>query len=214
MREWRRHTVVLSLGFALSIGATSGWLGQYHGWAGQPTAVRWLVLFLMPLTATTICAVIRSLQRRPLAAEGSASADAAVRGIVFWVITFLIAVHTLLLGFLLGAVWIAPWAARAVVVLFGLTILLTGNLLPRTRPNLAVGIRTSRTLTDPELWALTHRVTGYTAVALGAVTMFAGLFLGGRDVAALPGSAFMAAMLGLVAFYWKVTRGPRRASRA
>ena len=42
-----------------------------------------------------------------------------------------------------GVEWIRAWGPRLVVVLFGSVFIGIGNLLPRTRPNLALGIRTS-----------------------------------------------------------------------
>jgi uncharacterized membrane protein len=62
-----------------------------------------------------------------------------------------------------------------------------GNLLPRTRPNLALGIRTARTLSDRRLWMLTHRVGGYVVVAVGIATTFSGLFLARTNMPVLPG---------------------------
>jgi uncharacterized membrane protein len=92
----------------------------------------------------------------------------------------------------MGVSWIQPWASRAVVVAVGVTVAAIGNQLPRTRPNMAIGIRTARTLSDRKLWMLTYRTTGYLAVALGSVTIFAALFLHGDRIAAIPFISFMA----------------------
>lgn len=59
------------------------------------------------------------------------------------------------------------WADQIVPVMLGLTMISIGNLLPRTRPNLAIGIRTPRTLSDRALWIRMHRSAGYMVVALG-----------------------------------------------
>jgi uncharacterized membrane protein len=50
-----------------------------------------------------------------------------------------------------------------------------GNLLPRTRPNLAIGIRTRRTLADRAAWATAHRLLEYIVVACGVVTVVGAL---------------------------------------
>jgi uncharacterized membrane protein len=55
------------------------------------------------------------------------------------------------------------------------TLMSIGNLLPRTRPNLAIGIRTARTLSDRALWIRTHRSLGYLVTALGVVIVVAAL---------------------------------------
>src|SRR5439155_19026706 len=69
------------------------------------------------------------------------------------------------------------WGKRVVVVMVGLTFMAIGNLLPRTRPNIAFGVRTKRTLANPQLWQQVHRVGGYATVALGAVILVAGLVI-------------------------------------
>jgi uncharacterized membrane protein len=43
------------------------------------------------------------------------------------------------------------------------------------KPNAAIGIRTSATLSNRALWARTHRTAGYFVVVLGALTVVAGL---------------------------------------
>src|SRR5204863_1034327 len=120
--------------------------------------------------------------------------DQAVPAIVFWILVFLMGVHAVVLGVLLGLPVIQPWASRVVVMLVGLTLVAVGNLLPRTRPNLAFGIRTARMLTDRRLWMLTHRAAGYACVAVGIVTVCAGAFLSGRNVAEWSGGACLAAV--------------------
>jgi uncharacterized membrane protein len=66
---------------------------------------------------------------------------------------------------------------RLVVVLLGLVFIAIGNLLPRTRPNVAVGLRTKRTLTSVQLWGQVHRVGGYATVGLGIVIGVTGVVL-------------------------------------
>ena len=78
---------------------------------------------------------------------------------------------TALLGMLQGR----KWALQIVPVMLGLTMIGVGNLLPSTRPNLAIGIRTSRTLSDRAVWIRTHRMAGYTMVALGFVIVLAAI---------------------------------------
>ena len=57
--------------------------------------------------------------------------------------------------------------------MLGLTMIGIGNLLPRTRPNLAIGIRTHRSLADRTLWARIHRAAGYLLVTSGMVIVLA-----------------------------------------
>ena len=55
------------------------------------------------------------------------------------------------------------------------TLISVGNLLPRTRPNLAIGIRTKRTLSDRACWMRTHRDAGYLVVACGFVLVLSAI---------------------------------------
>ena len=50
-----------------------------------------------------------------------------------------------------------------------------GNLLPKTRPNLAIGIRTRLTLSDRALWIRVHRSVGHMVVACGAVLVLSAM---------------------------------------
>jgi len=59
--------------------------------------------------------------------------------------------------------------------MLGFTMISIGNLLPKTRPNIAIGIRTHRTLSDRALWVRTHRSAGYLVVACGAVIILSAI---------------------------------------
>ena len=48
-------------------------------------------------------------------------------------------VHGLMLAVMTGVESLWPYASRTVVVMLGITLMAIGNLLPRTRPNLASG---------------------------------------------------------------------------
>jgi hypothetical protein len=201
-----RHLVVLAVGFLASIAVSSHIFGPYRAYNGQPLRQQILTIFLLPITASVIHFLLRSLQRRRGAAAADPTPDPAVHAIVFWVLLFLIGVHVIVLAVLVGVRAVQPWASRAVVMLLGLTLMAIGNLLPRTRPNIALGIRTSRTLTDRRLWMLTHRAGGYLCVAVGMVTAFSGAFLPGPNVAGLSGGAFLAGATILFAYYQKLSR--------
>jgi uncharacterized membrane protein len=192
-------------GFASGALVLSGALGPSLTWPGEAMSVRVLTVFLLPITAASIRFVIHSLLEHRGAVPDPSNA-AVIDSIVLCVTAFLMAVHTILLAALLQVSVVQLWGGRAVVVLVGLTTAAVGNLLPRTRPNLAVGLRTRRTLGDRQLWALTHRMTGYLAVIVGAVTVASGLFLERHTVAALPGISFLAGAVALIAYYLAVSR--------
>jgi len=92
-------------------------------------------------------------------------------------------------------------------------------LLPRTRPNLLIGIRTTRTLEDRELWARIHRTCGYLAVGFGIVVAFASAFLSRKGIQAAVGVAAAACTItvpvsyGISAAPAHMTSAERRARR-
>jgi uncharacterized membrane protein len=50
-----------------------------------------------------------------------------------------------------------------------------GNVMPRLRPNWVAGLRTKRTLNDPQLWRSAHRAFGQALVVSGIITVAAAM---------------------------------------
>jgi len=92
------------------------------------------------------------------------------------------------------------------VVLLGVTFVAVGNLLPRTRPNVAVGVRTKQTLANAQLWQRVHRVGGYVTVFWGIVIAIAAVTLSGQALGATIGSSGVAAVGILLVSYVKHAR--------
>jgi len=102
--------------------------------------------------------------------------------IVATVVAGLLLFHAVVLGTVLG--WPA-WTPRAFTALVGAGLVAVGNVMPRTRPNWIAGLRTRRTLSDPDLWRLTHRWFGALLMLTGLATIAASWF--GAPVAVLVG---------------------------
>jgi uncharacterized membrane protein len=89
--------------------------------------------------------------------------------------------HGLLIAYALG---IQINVTRAVILVTGLMLIMTGNALGKIRLNRLVGIKTPWTLRDEEVWDRTHRFGGWifvgagTALALSALVIPAGPVLG------------------------------------
>jgi len=208
MAGWeRRHLIVLVVGFSASLLASSTFVTLFAHWAQIVQQI--LIVFLLPTTATVIDVGVRSLQRRQLLVADAMTPDPALQSIVFWILLFLIGVHLMVLTVLLGVRAVQPWASRAVVMLGGLTLIAIGNLLPRARPNVALGLRTSRTLADRRLWMPLHRMAGYMCVGVGIVTVLMTAFLSGPIVAALWGGISLASAVIMFAYYQKLTVAAR-----
>jgi hypothetical protein len=92
--------------------------------------------------------------------------------IVLWVVVLVLAVHA---GFLAAALGSPRLTPRIIALGLGACMIGMGNVMPRLRPNLVAGVRTRRTLTDPQLWRSTHRFLGFAFVASGVVTVAVGL---------------------------------------
>jgi uncharacterized membrane protein len=140
-------------------------------WLGAP-----MVAFLLPTAVTVIDALLRGLSvRHPVDQSTAVNVLAIYDAIMLRFMVFVIGVHATVLAGLLGVLRGQEWAAQIVPLMLGLTMISIGNLLPRTRPNLAIGIRTRCTLSDRALWIRVHRSAGYIVVACGAVIVLSAI---------------------------------------
>ena len=162
--------------------------------------------FTLPTATAITILLMRKLWARDFVRTADEAAAAAVRAIGLRLTMFVIAIHVLAMVNLAGAVWLRPWAPRIVIVLFGALLIGVGNLLPRTRPNLLVGLRTRLTLADRQLWMRIHRVAGYTMVGVGTVLAFSGLFLSSPLIALAVNLAFVAGVASFGIAYRRQAR--------
>jgi uncharacterized membrane protein len=166
-----------------------------------PALTRPLIAFTLPTAATVTYLILRTLW-------GEASdAATAHRAIAACVVFFVVAVHALVLLNLAGVPWIRESGPRLVIALFGGFLIATGNLLPRTRPNLAFGIRTQRTLGDRQVWIRVHRTAGYVAVALGFVIVLSGLYLNDPALGLIVSAAALGSLAILGVSYRRQSSG-------
>ncbi|HEU5184973.1 MAG TPA: SdpI family protein [Gemmatimonadaceae bacterium] len=152
----------------------------------EPTDLvpRWLALSGIPVLALAIWAAFRAA---PTAAgqrvgrlfvrgapdavtspEQFARFEKTYDAIVLAVVALVLGVHAAIIA---GALGYAGAAARIVPGVLGGCMILMGNVMPRLRPNWVAGVRTKRTLGDPQLWRSTHRVLGAAFVVSGVLTM-------------------------------------------
>ena len=102
---------------------------------------------------------------------------------------FVMGVHGAVLLAMVGLLSGRQWTAQLVPLMLGFTMISIGNLLPKTRPNLAIGICTRRTLSDRALWIRTHRSAGYIVVACGVVVVLSAIAVPLFDQTGLPVAA-------------------------
>lgn len=187
-------------------------------------APRWLVLLAMPVLALVMwlgfrlapTATGQRVARRmfPHAPDEVTSPaqferfgktyDAIVRDVVMLVL----GVHAAVLAAALQAPGIA---SRIVPAVLGGCLLLMGNVMPRLRPNWVAGLRTRRTLADPQLWRRAHRVFGAAFAVSGLVTILAAVVAPRYGLLVGIGALLASCLIGFVASTRDGDTGPRAA---
>lgn len=174
---------------------------------------RWVLIVGMPLLALLVWAGFQLGRARaglrlarllfPDAADalGDPATIERFRGtydtVALWVVVLILGFHAGMVAAALGHHGLAP---RLIAVTFGVSIAAVGNVFPRLRPNLVAGVRTRRTLADPQLWRATHRILGLALVVAGIGAIVVGLVAPAYGlvtaVGALVGAGVVAAIGG------------------
>ena len=181
------------------------------------TVNRAFIAFLLPTAAAAIYTLMRLLAAHDHVRRGNGAFARIYDAIVFRVVLFIGALHGTILVGLLGRGVVArsgPLVPRLAPILLGAGLIAIGNLLPQVRPNVAIGIRTSRTLDDRDAWLRANRTAGYVAVGLGTGIIVSALLLRpGPHVAAAVGSIGIVAFVLLIAWTWRDVYGRNEAAR-
>lgn len=189
--------------YALNAGLPrSDGAGELHG-AG-------LIAFVLPTTAAVLLWLFHVVEARRPVCVREPDDCAATERILFRILVFIASLHGLVLLLLTEVPWVRTWGLQLTFVLVGTLLVSVGNLLPTTRPNVLVGIRTPRSLGSRQFWMEINRVGGYVAVALGVVVIVAALVLGAPLVGQVILAAVLAAIAVLVERYVSLVRGSQR----
>lgn len=174
----RSASAAIILAYAVSIAVYTS-LPEPH-WqvpgAFRPEFGRLMIAFVLPSAAAVLYLLFNGLIKDAGTSEPPATAPYS--NILLAILLFVIGLHAILLVGLLGGE--RAVGTRAPLILTGLAFLFVGNLLPQTRPNPFIGIRTRATLASREAWMQLHRLVGYTSVAFGTV-LIASAFVSERD---------------------------------
>jgi uncharacterized membrane protein len=120
-----------------------------------------MVAFLLPTAVAITDLLLRGLcVNHPIDEPDSVNVLATYDAMMLRFTILVMGVHSAVLLAMLGLLSGREWAAQLVPLMLGFTMISIGNLLPRTRPNLAIGIRTRRTLSDRALWMRVHGRAG------------------------------------------------------
>jgi len=201
-----RAIAVLAVGYLVGLIAYPYLLGSF---LDEKVSARVLVAFTLPTTALVIYALFGSLWKHDRIRSGNGAFELTYHAIVLRVLLFILALHVLVMIELtraMAAVGVPLVSARAVVVLLGVMLVTVGNLLPRTRPNVAVGVRTTRTLASAQLWQQVHRAGGYASVGLGVVIVITGLVLAHEVLGAVISAAALVAATSVLVSYRRHAR--------
>jgi uncharacterized membrane protein len=88
-----------------------------------------------------------------------------------------------------------------IMVMVGLLFFWIGWILPRTRRNYFVGIRTPWTLDSDQVWKETHAKSGPVFMAVGILTVFGGLIGGNFSVVVTLSAIIAAALYSVILSY-------------
>ena len=187
-----RSIALVGVTFIASVALYSRIPEPYCGPRCSMVLARPLIAFALPAAMAFVVGILGLLWMRDPIRDRDAHTESTYNAIIAAILCLLLGMH----GFVLLALTtdlhrdVVQVGARGVPIMFGLTLIVIGNLLPRLRPNLVIGIRTSRTLADRSAWARTNRTAGYAAVFAGSSFVLAGLLpdlpvMGFATVAAL-----------------------------
>lgn len=174
---------------------------------------RLLVAFVVPLAALAVWLLLRGLAspagervgRRLFPAwfvSERTGATAVSRfgptydTIILGTVSLLLLFHVAILAAALGA---PSWTARAVTIVLGAGMMAVGNIMPRTRPNWVAGLRTRRTLADPDVWRRTHRWFGALLVVSGVAVVMASFVGAPVALAVAVAGALVSAIVATIA---------------
>jgi uncharacterized membrane protein len=169
----RVRLVAIALAYVISLLALPRLASQMPGQMWPPAwASRYLVALFLPTFAACLWLIFARLAARDPLRGTSHPAAATYDLLVTAAIVFVVGLHLLLLATALRP---RPSLGRALPILLGALMVIVGNVLPRLRPNLALGVRTPWALADGQVWARTHRTGGYVVVVWGLAMLASGL---------------------------------------
>ncbi|HMA53378.1 MAG TPA: SdpI family protein, partial [Acidobacteriota bacterium] len=162
--------------------------------------------FTIPLAALIIVLIFKSLAKRDPLRKNYERFRRTYEVSLDLAILLALGTHLLLLSLMLVLQTRFPpvrfhWITYVPTTLLGVVLLVLGNILPRLRPNSAMGVRTRWALADETVWTKTHRAAGYVLVVFG-LALIAWTFIDFQDIWWVlgPGAIVTAAGLPLYSY--------------
>lgn len=143
--------------------------GEVDGWMSREWGA-----FITPLILVGLLAMFHLLPRIDPRGANYTKFKSTYETLILTSMVFILGVHLVMLAAALGR---DVSMTRLMPVGIGLLLIVLGNLLPRTRSNWFVGIRTPWTLSSDRVWERTHRFGGRLFVATGVLIALAAVFV-------------------------------------
>lgn len=178
MRKWIPFVViVLAFGASAAVYSDlpdrvpSHWnlSGEVDGWMSREWGA-----FIMPLVLVGLMAMFHLLPKIDPRGSNYEKFKGTYETVILTSMIFTLGVHLVMLAAALGK---DVSMTRLMPAGIGLLLVVLGNLLPRTRSNWFVGIRTPWTLSSDRVWERTHRFGGRLFVVTGVIIMLAAVFV-------------------------------------
>lgn len=167
--------------------------------------------FTLPLAALVIVFIFRAVAKRDPFRANYARFQRAYDLVLDFAVLLAFVTHLLILAKLLILQGPAGrWIQYVPTSFLGVALIIVGNVLPRLRPNSAMGVRTRWTLRDEAVWMKTHRAGGYVLLVFG-LTLMAWTFIDFQGIWWVLGPGLFATFVGLPVLSWLIGRRPRRA---
>ena len=165
--------------------------------------------FLLPTAALAIVLIFKSLAKRDPLRGNYDRFRGTYELFLDLAVLMTIGTHFLLISkLIIHRGLVGHWITYVPSSLVGILLVVAGNVLPRLRPNSALGIRTRWTLRDETVWMKTHRAGGYFLFVFG-LTLIAWTFIDFMGIWWVlgPGAVLTAAGLPLLSYViWKCGR--------
>jgi len=195
-----------------SYAAGAAWYWLNSGPTGSPELFGGgLIAFLLPTAAAVVLWSFHTVElRRPLYFREPGDCAATER-ILFRIVVFIAGLHGLVMLLVTEVLWVRQWGLQLSFLLIGGLLVSVGNLLPKTRPNVFVGIRTARSLRSRQFWMEINRAGGYVSVAVGLVMIVAAVGLDYPVLGQVTAATMLVAVGILVGKYRTLVRASEQA---
>lgn len=152
-------------------------LPVHWGIDGQPDnwMTRDVALLMLPGISLLTLAIIMFAASRPSERNRAEASRHALRAVIPGLLIVFAAIQTATV--LIGTGQPIDMV-RVVVFFLGILFIMLGNVLPKTQPNWAVGVRLPWLMSNPAAWQATHRVGGWLMLVGGLALSLAALLTG------------------------------------